>query len=442
MNKRLLFSLLLTSVAISGCSHMPSWLGGKKDDKPKLEGERISVLPASSELQADEGLKNLVVSLPAAQENAAWPQHSTLNGNLAAAGNFDKQTSARVGEGEKFEHTLVPRPVVGGGLVYAMDSIGTISAHDAANVNRVRWQSKGVSEKEEPDIIGGGLAYDQNKLYATSGRGIIAAFDAASGKALWRKALRIPFRSAPKVSDGKVFAITIDNQVYAFNAANGDVVWSQRGISETAGIMNNVSPTIAGDDLVVPFSSGEIYNLNMADGRPLWNDSLISLGRRTQATALFSGIGGDPVVDNEIVFVVSGGDMISVFYLPNGQRVWERPIGSINTPWLAGDYLYVLTSDNHLVCFVKYNGRIRWSTRLKTYANEAEKKDPIIWKGPVMTGGNLAVVGSNGQLLLISGTDGNVVATKSVPEGIVTAPVIAGGRMYLVGQDAQLHELQ
>jgi len=429
---------------LAGCS-LPSWMGGKTEEKPKLAGERIKALPVASEMEPDAALKITLVVLPPATPNNDWPQHGgtakAADGNLAADGAFSTIASATIGHGEAFENTLVTLPVVGGGTVFAMDSKGYISAHDAAHIETVRWQSKGVSQEDEPDVLGGGLAYDLGKLYVTSGRGIVAAFDAASGKELWHKSMRLPFQGAPKVAGDKLFALTLDNQTYALNAADGNIVWSHRGINETSGLLNAVSPVVMGDVVIIPYSSGEVYVLAVADGKEVWADSLSS-GKRTQANALFAGIGGDPIVDSGVVISVSNGGSMMVHGLAGGQRAWERPIGSMNTPWLAGDNLFVLSTDNTLLCLLKYDGRVHWATQLQMFANVEDKKDPISWKGPVLVNGKLAVVGSHGQLLLVSAADGKIAATQTIPENIYTPPVVAAGRMYLVGQDAKLYSLK
>ena len=436
--------VLLLALTVSGCSYMPSWAGGEEKKKTKEVGERIAVLPVESALKPDSTLQSLAVTLPAATKNTDWAVHSGAfasdSANLAG-GSFDKVTSATAGDGEAFEHTLVTLPVVGGGLVYSMDAVGNISAHNAADIGDRRWKSKGVSEEDSTFISGGGLAYDGGKLYAVSGRGLVVVLDATTGKEIWRKSLRAPFRSAPKVADGKLFATTIDNQLYALSTSNGEVMWTQRGISETTGLMNTVSPAVAGGKVVVPYSSGEIYVLSSADGKEIWSETLTG-GKRLQASALFAGIGGDPVIDGEVVLAVNSGGVLSVKSLAAGQSAWELPIGSNNTPWIAGEYVFLLTSDNTLVALHKFDGHVRWSTKLASFEDEAKKKNPITWKGPVLVDSKLAVVASNGQLLLVNADDGKITATKSIPEGIYTSPVVAGGRMYLVSQDATLYELQ
>lgn len=440
--------ILLALVALAACDSMPrvpSWMGGGDEEKPRLPGQRIDVLPEGASLQPDESMKELPISLPPPMPNSEWLQHgppvSSAAGNLAAGGNFDNEQSARVGSGEAFERSSVPQPVVGGGLVFAMDANGNISAHEAGHIGNLRWESKGVSESDNEDVLGGGLAYQAGRLYATSGRGRVAAFDAATGQELWHRSMHVSFNSAPRVAGDKLFATTIDNQAYAMSIANGEAVWSQRGISESAGIMNAVTPAVTGDTLVVPYSSGEIYVLTASSGKELWNDSLTT-GAHTQATASFSGIGGDPVVDDNILFALSSNGMLSVKQLVTGQPIWTRAVGSLNTPWLAGDYLYVLASDNTLVCFVKYSGRIRWVSKLRSYEDEEEKLDPIAWRGPVLVDGKLVLVSSDGELLLVSALDGKTVSSKSVSKDIRTSPVVAGGVLYFVGRDATLYSFQ
>ena len=445
MNKGRVFALLVCMSSLSGCSNLPSWMGGTPKAETKLEGTRLPVVPAAAELKADPEAAQVPFNLPAVNANADWEQHTgnftAQNSNLALSGDLSHRTSASVGDGEAFTHMLVPRPVVGDGRVYAMDATGAITAHSESDISIVLWRSKGVVQDNAENAIGGGLAFDQGVLYAVSGRGIVAAFDAATGAEKWHKSMHAPLRSAPRIGAGKLFVVTLDNQVLALNMADGELQWSQRGITEEAGIMNSVSPTVAGDVVVVPYSSGEVYALGIADGKELWSEALSS-GKNTNADALFSGIGGDPIIDDQVVISVSSGGMISVQSLTNGQRSWERPIGSINTPWLAGDTLFVVTNTNTLIALVKFDGHIRWSTQLPKFENPAEKTKPITLKGPVLVDGKLAVVASDGHLYLIAADTGAITQTLEVPEHIFTAPVVAGGQILLVDQSATLYSLR
>lgn len=434
-------AIVLVALNLAACDYMPSWMGGRTDHKPPLPGERLEVLPQHSAIEADKMLASVPVTLPAPQVNEAWPQHTGVftptTSNLSLSGQKDVTDSTRIGESEKFEHMLVPSPVVAGGTVFAMDAAGFISAHEAGNIENIRWQSVGVSEEDEPAIMGGGLAFDSGKLYAVSGRGLVVAIDSATGTPIWRKSTHIPFRSAPVVAGDKLYAVSVDSQVYTFSASTGDIIWSQRGIRETAGILHSVSPVVASGTVIVPFPSGEIYALSAEDGRELWSDSL-AIPSRDWAASMLAGIGGDPVVDGNVVFAVSSSGVFSVFNLYNGQKLWVYPASSLNTPWVTGDYVYLLTDENILVCFVKYSGGVRWATQLASYDDEK----PIIWNGPVMADGNLLITGSHGQITVVSATDGNILGQREIEEEIYTPPVIAGGTLYLVSRDATLYSLK
>ncbi len=443
MNKRVLL-LLLISTSLAACSHMPSWMGGSSETKAKLPGERRIALPVDSKLESDPGLKNIPPTLPAVTANENWAQNNGMvnaaTANLAG-GKFASKISATAGDGNNFTNSLIPRPVVSGGMVYVMDAAGIISAHDAADASKVRWIAKAVSDKHEHDVFGGGLAVDNGVLYAATGQGQVAALSASDGKPLWQKNLTVPLRGAPRVSGERLIVMTIDSQTYGISSKTGDILWNHRGIDETASVLNSVSPAISGDDVLIPYSSGELFALSIADGKELWSEAILQ-NKHTEAGAVFIGIGGDPVLDGPVVFVVGSNGITMAIDTVRGQRVWQQEAGSINTPWLAGDELFVLTTDNVLVDFVKYTGKIRWATALDSYENVKDKQDPISWRGPVLVDGKLLVVGSNGKMAVVSAASGKILETKDIPDNIMTAPVVAGGRLYLVSQDATLYSFQ
>lgn len=443
MNKR--YFLLLALVALTSCDSLPSWMGGAEKKIVRLPGTREDVLKTDSDLKPDEIVQQVSFKIPPVNDNKAWAQatgqFTSLTSNLGFKGDLSTKQSASVGDGDEFSHTLIPRPVIADGRIFAMDATGHISAHDVDDISKKIWMSPLLVADDEKEVIGGGLAVDAGKLYAVSGLGRVAALDAATGAEAWHRDIGFPLRSAPRVAGGKLFIITIDSQLLALDAATGKTLWTHRGIGETAGLMNNVSPSVSADALIVPYPSGELYSLKMDSGDENWRSSLAQ-AKRTEASAIFSSIGGDPVVDDVAVFGVSSSGLFSAFNVLNGQPLWEKKIASINTPWVVGEYIFVLSEDNQLVAMVKYDGRIRWSMQLKRFEDEKHSLKPIVWRGPVMINGKLVVVSSYGEMLTIDAADGKVLATTDVPDGISTAPVVAGGRLFVVGKDAKLYSYQ
>jgi outer membrane protein assembly factor BamB len=97
-----------------------------------------------------------------------------------------------------------------------------------------------------------------------------------------------------------------------------------------------------------------------------------------------------------------------------------------------------LTNDDQLVCVSAQSGRIHWVTQLPTFVDEKKRRDPILWSGPVMAGGQLLIVGTDGNLLTISPYDGRVIDRRAVADRVAVAPVVADGTIYLLDDDAEL----
>ena len=71
-------------------------------------------------------------------------------------------------------------------------------------------------------------------------------------------------------------------------------------------------------------------------------------------------------------------------------------------PWVAGDYVYILSTTGDLLCMTRRDGRIRWVQTLPRFEDPEKEKTPITWTGPVLAGDRLILVGSSGDALAIS----------------------------------------
>ena len=187
----------------------------------------------------------------------------------------------------------------------------------------------------------------------------------------------------------------------------------------------------------MPYTSGEIYALRVQNGQTAWTDSLTRTGNLTALTAL-NDIAGRPVIDRGRVIAIShSGRMVSID-ARSGQRVWTRDIGGVQTPWVAGDFIYVVTLDSQVLCISRRDGRIRWITELPRYRNEKKKKEPIEWAGPVLAGDRLIVLSSDGYAVSISPYIGGVTGGITIPTGTFIPPVVANGTLYILTDKADL----
>jgi outer membrane protein assembly factor BamB len=183
---------------------------------------------------------------------------------------------------------------------------------------------------------------------------------------VWKVRPGGPLRGAPTVANGAVYVMSQDNQIYSLKQSDGSQNWSQAASLEIAGVFGSASPAVGQGTVVAGFSSGELNAYRYENGRMVWQDALQRTSIRTSVSSL-SDIDADPVIDNGQVFAVGQGGRMVALEINTGQRIWELNIAGIATPWVAGDWIFVVTDEAKLLCISRANGHIRWINRLPQF---------------------------------------------------------------------------
>ena len=415
------------------------------DDKTVLPGKRLSVMELGTQLEVDRELADETIILPQPYVNEEWPQPGGTPDNamyhLAAPGPLDRVWSANAGAGSGRVAQLMAAPVIAEGKIFVLDAEATVRAFEQSSGKEL-WEADLVPEDEDADEgRGGGVAYDNGRIFVLTGFGTAHGLDAASGAVQWTQTVGDPFRASPTANGGRVFAITADNQTICLAQETGEVLWRHRGIVESAGILASSSAAVAGSVAVAPYSSGELVALRVENGTPVWTDSLTRTGNVTSLSEL-NDIAGRPVIDRDRVFAIShSGRMVSID-LRTGERVWTRDIGGVQTPWVAGDFVYVVTTTQEVLAVSRRDGRIRWITPLPRWEDPEDREDPIEWSGPVLVSDRLVLVSSTGDAVSVSPYSGEVLGRIDLPDSVLIAPVVANETLYILTDDAQLIALK
>jgi len=460
---RLCLVLAAASLLLSGCSVLDE-IGGwftTSGKKSNLRGVRIPVMSLDSDVKPDATIAATPVQLPPPYRNPEWPQPGGYASNamyhLAAPGRLRQIWSEDAGKGNDIDSHLTSPPVVGGGLIFVQDSEAHVFAFRAGDGHAVwdrslaprngtdwptLWGLLGKHNTiDPPQGMGGGVAFDDGKIFVTSGFGVLRCLDGRTGRDIWQKNLGMPIVNAPVVSGGRIFVSTHDNHFYAFAENDGRQLWDHQGIPESAGILASTNAAVSGETVIVPYTSGEIFALRAQNGQVGWSDVLSRSGHVTALSAL-DDIAGRPVIDRGVVYAVSQSGLMAAFSVNTGERLWSRDIGGIQTPWAAGDFVYVIDNNARLICLTRKEGRVRWIHQLPQYENLEKKADPIIWAGPVLVSDKLIAVSSNGYAEAVSPYDGKLTGRVEIPDGTNIAPVVANGILYLYTSDAELVALR
>ena len=449
--KRIVVALALAGL-LSGCGIF----GGRDRPVTPTFGERIPVLGVEGQVEVDPALAAIPVTVPAPYVNSEWAQSggnaSKSLGHIALGDSLSAAWSTSIGEGTSAQARLASEPVVADGRVYTIDTRATVRAFRADNGQQIgSTQLRGENSPTEA-LFGGGVAHDSGRIYATNGAGDAAAIDAATGVIVWMVKPGGPLRGAPTVGAENLYVVSQDNQLFALNIANGETRWTGVGAFEQAGVFGSAAPAYAQSTVVAGFSSGELTAYRYENGQVVWQDALARTGVST-VVGTISDIDADPVIDQGRVFAVGQGGRMVAVELITGQRAWEINIAGIATPWVAGDWVFVVTDRAQLLAIARASGRIRWIAQLPAYRRPPRDRDPdprtgeqrrrpgegpIFWRGPVLAGNRLVLTSSEGQIAFVSPVDGTVLNTVDTRSALTLGPVVAGNTLYILDDSGRI----
>jgi len=413
-------------------------------DKIQIDGERISVLDTETKLHPDYRPGEFKVILPRPHTNNSWTQRGGNSihrmGHLQTESKLQSFWETGFGTGNSNRDFLIAEPIIAYKVVFTIDADATVSAYRLDSGERI-WKRRLkplIKEDKSTALKGAGLAEYKRKIYATTGFGGVFALDMMTGKKIWFYNAEMPIRIAPTVANDRVLIQTIDNTLIALNAANGLEEWRYKSAMEQTTLVGGASPAYdpAQDLIVAAFSNGELRAFKGSTGSPLWSDWLAAHAR-TNSLANINAIKANPVINGNVVYAAGHNDILTAIDVRTGTRIWERDIGSINQPWVAGKMLFVLSTSNDLLALEAETGKIVWSTKIPL-GTASDDKSGVFLSGPVLADNRLLVATSSGYAFAVSPYTGRIMSFVALDDGVEVSPVVANGITLLTTNDADL----
>jgi outer membrane protein assembly factor BamB len=407
-----------------------------------LPGKRISIMQPAGPVTGELADASAPIVLPAPRVNDAWAQAggapNNSPGNLAFGGTANVVWSVDAGTGSGSVGRITASPLVYNGQVFTLDADGTVSAFSNTGGSSV-WRTSLKPKRESSGSwyslggggsgggYGGGLAIDGGRLYAASGYGNAVALDPQSGKSIWEKQLEAPVRAAPTAVGDRVFVVTLDGRFFCLAGADGGELWSTRGLPQQASLMTNASPAVDGDIVVVPYPSGDLVAMRIADGSSVWTENLARTRTTSQLTSMSDA--ARPAIDNGTVFAVGHAGRMVGTQAESGERLWSINVPGTQAPSVAGASVFVVDTQGQLMALSRTDGKTQWTTKLPGTG---------AWAGPTLAGGTLWLASSAGTLVGVDAATGKIGGQKELGSAVYVAPVIAQGRMYVLTDSAKL----
>lgn len=420
---------------------LPGERFGLRDTLPTSQSDGAGVATP----EAGPENRSVPISLPGQINHSAWthragePDHSIHHPAFGTAPQVI--WAAKIGQGNDRKHRITADPVVAEGRIFTIDSRARVAA--TAATGAPLWQADLTPPGERADdATGGGLAIAGGKLFVTTGFGTLSALDPKSGSVLWTQQLNAPVSGAPTVSGGLVFVAAKDNTGYAVDAATGRIKWQISGTPDLTSILGTSSPTIAGQMVLFPFSSGELVAAAQKDGTRRWN-AYVAGARRGRGYSNITDITGEPVAVGGTIYAGNSVGRTVATDL-GGARRWTATDGATGPVWVAGGSVFLISDEAKLVRLDARSGDRLWAIDLPYFTKERARRRKAIYAnfGPVLAGGQLWVASSDGQMRAFNPTDGALVRSVEIPGGASSRPVVVNNVAYIVNTKGQLLALR
>ena len=254
----------------------------------------------------------------------------------------------------------------------------------------------------------------------------------SNAKVIWRVKLPASAFTSPLVAGGRVFVLTADRTVMAFDGASGQRLWSQQRagdplVLKQAGILTSFQ-----DRLMVGLS-GRLVAMNPANGVALSELSIGASRGTNEVERLVDLVAGVSRVNNVICARAFQTAVTCVDAL-KGSNLWTRSAqGHVG---LSGSdsLLFGAESDGKLVAWQRSTGQVAWQSEAFRFRGLS---------APHWAAGQLVVGDSLGMAHWIDVSNGQTIGRIQVDaSGIAMTPVRVGKNWVIVTQSGLVQALR
>lgn len=250
-----------------------------------------------------------------------------------------------------------------------------------------------------------------------------------AGRERWRQTLAAQVFTPPLVAGGRVFVLSADRSIAAYDAATGRKIWSQQRTGEPLVLRQAGVLLAVGDTLVVGFS-GRVVGLNPDNGSVRWEAPLASSRGTNDVERLVELVGRTSRVGDSVcarAFQAAVGCVNAA----RGAVTWSQPASGAEGVHGDGDAVFGAESNGTVIAWNRKDGTRLWATdRLKHRKLTA----------PLLLGRSVVVGDDTGLVHLLSRADGsplNRITTDG--SGIAAAPVVAADTLVVVTRNGGIY---
>jgi outer membrane protein assembly factor BamB len=302
-----------------------------------------------------------------------------------------------------------------GNLIFVAGPDGSVAAIDARTGGDLWRVALNVK-------LSAGVGSDGRYAAVVSRDNELIALD--GGKELWRQKLGAVTLTAPFVAGARVFVLSADRSVSAFDVATGRKLWQQQRTGEAL-VLGRSGIVMAIGDTLVTGLSGRLVGMNPLTGKVRWETQVASSRGTNEVERLVDLVSGVSRQGNQLC-VRAFQSAVGCVDSGKGSLVWSKPAsGSTGVDGDESD-VFGTESDGRVIAWRRSDGERLWTSERLRFRNLS---------GPILVGRSIVIGDESGTLHFLSRQDGaplNRIPTDGSP--IVSTPVLAGQTLIVVTQ--------
>lgn len=243
----------------------------------------------------------------------------------------------------------------------------------------------------------------------------------ADAKVLWKAKLPALSFTAPLVAGGRVFVLTADRTVIAFDGASGQKLWSQQRTGDALVLKQSGILTSYQDNLLVGLS-GRLVAMNPSNGVSRWEVTIGSSRGTNEVERLVDLVSGVSRVNN-VICARAFQTSVTCVDAQKGSNLWTRAAqGHVGLSGTASA-LFGAESDGKLMAWNRASGQVLWQSEALRFRGLT---------APMSAEGQLVVGDDLGWLHWIDASNGQTVARSQVDATGIAMPPVAYGNTWVV----------
>ena len=344
--------------------------------------------------------------------------------DFKASASIKRLWAADVGATDDLYSRLSPR--LAGDTVYAASGKGDVTAFNA-DTGKVVWR------QELAVPVSGAMGYGSNLALLGTREGEVLALQSDNGNLVWRTRVSSEVLAPPVATSGVVVVQTIDGFVYGLSAQDGKRLCQFQRTVPALSLRGTSGPSIQSGMVVTGFADGTIVGLDLNSGKVRWDAAVARPSGRTELERLVD-VDGTPVIAGFRMFAASYQGRLIALDLRNGRLLWGRKASTYVPVAVDRRNVYIVDADGVVLALDQASGAERW---------RQEGLRARFVSAPTVVNGYLAAGDYDGVLHFLSRENGEFVARSNINESaIVSRPVSRGDRVYVSNQSGRLVALQ